>query len=161
MCKDIWPEKAAATPNTPKTLLNEIPHRAARVNHSPAHMLESAVMKEVSEVILLHPKVLWAIRQNTGEADYETFASGHSRRVRFWNWVKRPGPDRYLLADFWMVLKDGRFGLMECKRRDFRMTPSDDRAQRQQKLIDVVKANGGVGGIVTCAEDALEILNAA
>lgn len=36
---------------------------------------------------------------------------------------------------------------------------SGTRELQQSNFIDVVKSAGGVGGFVTCAEDAMEILN--
>ncbi len=115
------------------------------------HDLEAAVQREVFSVLAKHPAVLFAIRQNSGMA-----MSGDSP-IWFYRWARRNGLDM-TLTDFWGVLRDGRMFALECKRRDWKRV-SSAREIQQQAFIDVVKSAGGVGGFVTCAEQAMEILN--
>lgn len=37
----------------------------------------------------------------------------------------------------------------ECKKSDWHMTPSDARAQAQERFINLVRSVGGIGGFVT------------
>lgn len=41
------------------------------------------------------------------------------------------------------------FGAFEAKHSDWHMTPSDHRAQAQERFINLVRSVGGVGGFVT------------
>ena len=43
----------------------------------------------------------------------------------------------------------GVFTAIECKHSDWHMTPSDARAQAQQRFIDLIRSVGGIGGFVT------------
>lgn len=117
--------------------------------------LEAAVQREVFSVLAKHPSVLFAVRQNSGAA-----MSGDVP-IWFYRWARRNGIDM-TLTDFWgMTLHSDRGFVMfaiECKRRDWKRV-SGAREIQQQAFIDVVKSAGGVGGFVTCAEDALAILS--
>lgn len=151
---------AMAGVEVPERWLNNIAPPREIVNHSPAHDLEAAVMHEVNEVIQAHPKVLWAVRINSGGAEFESFNAAN-KRVKFWYWVKKPDRENYLLGDFHIVLRDARYGIIEAKKRSWKMLPSDERARRQGNLIEICKAAGGFGGFACCAEDAKKILDAA
>lgn len=43
----------------------------------------------------------------------------------------------------------GIFTAIECKSSDWHMTPSDHRAQAQQRFIDLVRSVGGIGAFIT------------
>ena len=43
----------------------------------------------------------------------------------------------------------GVFTEIECKHSDWHMTPSDARAQAQQRFIELIRSVGGIGGFVT------------
>ena len=43
----------------------------------------------------------------------------------------------------------GVFTAIECKHSDWHMTPSDARAQAQQRFIELIRSVGGIGGFVT------------
>ena len=43
----------------------------------------------------------------------------------------------------------GVYAAIECKHSDWHMTPSDERAQAQQRYIDLIRSVGGIGGFVT------------
>lgn len=132
------PAKAAAKPRKPPTPTDK-------------QQLEAAVQREVFSVLAKHPAVLFAVRQNSGAA-----MSGDTP-IWFYRWARRNGLDM-TLTDFWGMLRDGRMFAMECKRRDWKRV-SGAREIQQQEFINVVRSAGGVGGFVTSAEDAMEILN--
>lgn len=128
--------------------------KAKRViqNHSGKDELEGAVMREVGEVILLCPNVILAWRQNGGAAQ----AADGVFRIWYYRWLKRPTKMR--LPDYMCVLKDGRMGVIECKRRDWKYTGTEREAE-QKAFIDRIIASGGRGGFVTSADQALKILS--
>lgn len=141
------PEEFQAKPEPAKAAAK--PHKAPTPTDKT--QLEAAVQREVFSVLAKHPSVLFAVRQNSGMA-----MSGDSP-IWFYRWARRNGLDM-TLTDFWGILCDGRMFCIECKRRDWKRV-SGAREIQQQAFIDVVKSAGGVGGFVTCAEDAMEILN--
>ena len=122
---------------------------------SDPHELEASVQREVFSVLAKHPSVLFAVRQNSGAA-----MSGNVP-IWFYRWARRNGVEM-TLVDFWGMLNRGDRGFcmfaLECKRRDWKRV-SGTRELQQSNFIDVVRSTGGVGGFVTCAEDAMEILN--
>ena len=124
--------------------------RKASVASDP-HELEASVQREVFSVLAKHPGVLFAVRQNSGAA-----MSGNVP-IWFYRWARRNGIEM-TLTDFWGMLRDGRMFALECKKRSWKKV-SGTREMQQQAFIDVVKSAGGIGGFVTCAEDAMEILN--
>ena len=118
------------------------------VNRSAPDDLEAAVSDEVEEVLIAHPAVIFAVRQNSGAtADY----------VSFWKWVKWRGDDPATLPDYWGLARFGLFAL-EAKRRNWHYTGTD-RERKQKSFIDMVNAHGGRAGFVTSGAAALEILN--
>lgn len=138
----------------------EAPARAAQKVratpvHSSPHDLEAAVMQEVSGVIGKHPKVLFAVRQNSGAVQME-LKGGNTAPVWFYRWARRRIKMR--ITDFWGMLTDGRMFAIESKRRSW-TKPSGEREEEQHNFILTVQNAGGVGGFVTSAEQALEILN--
>ena len=121
------------------------------VNRSEKEELEGAVMQEVAEVILLCPNVILAWRQNGGAAP----AADGVFRIWYYRWLKRP--TKMLLPDFMCVLRDGRLGVIECKRRDWHYTGTD-REVAQKAFINRIIATGGRGAFVTSAAQALALL---
>ena len=121
---------------------------------SDPHELEASVQREVFSVLAKHPAVLFAVRQNSGAA-----MSGNVP-IWFYRWARRNGVEM-TLTDFWGMLNRGDRGFymfaLECKRRDWKRV-TGTRELQQSNFIDVVRSAGGVGGFVTCAEDAMEIL---
>lgn len=118
---------------------------------SDPHELEASVQREVFSVLAKHPAVLFAVRQNSGAA-----MSGNVP-IWFYRWARRNGVEM-TLTDFWGMLRDGRMFAMECKKRSWKKV-TGTREMQQSNFIDVVRSAGGVGGFVTCAEDAMGILN--
>ena len=118
---------------------------------SDPHELEASVQREVFSVLAKHPSVLFAVRQNSGAA-----MSGNVP-IWFYRWARRNGVEM-TLTDFWGMLRDGRMFAMECKKRSWKKV-TGTREMQQSNFIDVVRSAGGVGGFVTCAEDAMRVLN--
>ena len=118
---------------------------------SDPHELEASVQREVFSVLAKHPAVLFAVRQNSGAA-----MSGNVP-IWFYRWARRNGVEM-TLTDFWGMLRDGRMFCMECKKRSWKRV-TGTRELQQSNFIDVVRSAGGVGGFVTCAEDALALLS--
>lgn len=112
--------------------------------------LEAAVSREIAEVLARHPKVLFAVRQNSGMSEFG------ENKVWFYRWARRRGVEM-TLCDYWGCLTDGRMFAIEAKRRSWTRV-SDKREEMQQAFINVVISAGGVGGFATSGERALEIL---
>ena len=138
------PEDFQSKPEPAKT-----PRKPATA--SDPHELEASVQREVFSVLAKHPAVLFAVRQNSGAA-----MSGNVP-IWFYRWARRNGVEM-TLTDFWGMLRDGRMFCMECKKRSWKRV-SGTREMQQSNFIDVVRSAGGVGGFVTCAEDALALLS--
>ena len=111
---------------------------------------EDSVMREVSALLAIHPKVLFAVRQNSGMAEN---ASGTP--IWFYRWVRSRTKMR--VTDFWGLLTDGRMFACEAKNRLWK-APSGEREMEQQAFLDTVAKAGGVSGFVTSAAQAQRII---
>ena len=111
---------------------------------------EDDVLHEVGQLLSVHPKVIFAVRQNSGMAYNKANAP-----VYFYRWVKSKVKMR--ISDLWGMLTDGRMFAIECKNREW-TKPSDTRELEQQAFLDAVKNAGGVSGFVTSAEQAQLII---
>lgn len=111
--------------------------------------LEADVSKAVAQYLAAHPKVKFAIRQNSGAA---RIGELNNRPIWFYRWVKRKGVEMRI-TDFWGLLIDGRMFAIEVKRPGWKK-PTDQREREQANFIEVV----GFGGFVTCIEDVERIL---
>ena len=123
--------------------------RAAPTPTDPTQ-LEAAVSREIAEVLAIHPKVLFALRINSGSAEIGGVP------IWFWKWVRRRGVEM-TVTDYIGCMTDGRWFAIEAKRRSWTRV-SDKREEMQQAFINVVISAGGVGGFATSGEQALEIL---
>ncbi len=118
---------------------------------------EASVMTDIADVYKTHPNILFAVRQTSGAADIGDY------HVKFWRWLRRNGKVM-TITDTWGVLRDGRFFAIEAKERSWKGVGTGDgkkavRERAQLAFINVVKSGGGVGGFVTSAEQAIQILN--
>jgi hypothetical protein len=111
---------------------------------------EDAVLREAGQLLAVHPKVLFAVRQNSGMAYNEAKAP-----IYFYRWLRSKVKMR--ISDFWGMLTDGRMFAIECKNRTW-TKPSGTRELEQKAFIDTVKHAGGVSGFVTSAEQAQRII---
>ena len=111
---------------------------------------EASVMREIKAMLAVHPKVLWAVRMNSGMSE-----SANGAPVFFHTWVRSKVP--MLLPDFIGQLVDGRMLWLEAKNRLWKK-PSGDREAKQQAFLLTVKYAGGAAGFVTSAEQAQAII---
>jgi hypothetical protein len=111
---------------------------------------EETVMREVSALLAHHPKVLFAIRQNSGMSEN---ASGTP--IWFYRWVRSRTKMR--VTDFWGLLTDGRMFALEAKNRLWK-APSGEREFEQQEFLTAIREAGGVAGFVTSAAQAQKII---
>ena len=115
---------------------------------------ENHVIREVSELLAVHPKVLFAVRQNSGGASYEA-ASGKFAPIMFYKVLT--GQD-LTITDFWGIMRDGRMLAIEAKRRDWK-EPKEPREFRQAAFLMLVRNAGGVAGFVRGTDEAKLLLD--
>ena len=115
---------------------------------------ESHVVREVSELLAVHPKVLFAVRQNSGGASYE-HSSGRHAPIYFYKVLT--GQD-LTITDFWGVMRDGRLLAIEAKRRDWK-EPKEAREYRQAAFMMLIRNAGGVAGFVRGLDEAKALLD--
>lgn len=124
------------------------------VNPSDPHDLEASVMREVASVLAKHPKVLFAIRQNSGSMEVES--NGNKMPIWFYRWAR--SRESMTLPDYWGLLTDGRMFALECKRRNW-IKPTGEREGKQLAFLLTVRYARGIGEFVTCGEDAIKCLS--
>lgn len=128
------------------------PKRAASVHSGKVAVpLEADVSKAVSQYLAVHPKVKFAVRQNSGAA-MMTGKGGAQIPIWFYKFAARKGVEMRI-TDYWGILTDGRCFALEVKRPGW-TKPTDQREREQANFIEVV----GLGGFVTCVEDVERIL---
>lgn len=116
--------------------------------------LESEVVSAISQLLTRHPKVLLAVRQNSGAASYEA-ASGKYAPVVFYRILTHAS--ELTITDFWGILKDGRPFAIEAKREGFKV-PRNDREFKQANFLALVRNIGGIGIFATSADQVAEAL---
>jgi hypothetical protein len=129
--------------------------RASNGNGASTGALEKDVLHAVGQFLAAHPRVLLAVRQNSGAAHYES--NGKAVPIWFYKLVKNAGEHDITLTDYWGFLRDGRPFAIECKRESWRSV-SGEREKKQQAFIHLVEAIGGRGGFVRNVNDAEVIL---
>ena len=125
--------------------------RGPRVEHAD---LEKHVLAAVGELLAVHPKVLWAVRINSGAASYEA-QTGKFRPIFFHIWVRAPEPMR--MADFIGSDTEGRLILMEAKKPSW-TKPTDKREEEQAKFLALARGVGARAGFVRSVDDAARLL---
>jgi len=118
---------------------------------------EGPVLSACIDLLHAHPKVLFAVRQNSGAASYE-HSSGRYAPLWFYKWVKVPEP--VTLPDLWGMLVSGRMFFFEVKRPDWKR-PSDDRERRQEAFLTTVHSRGALSQFITDTEQILKLLEGA
>ena len=116
--------------------------------------LEADVVRAVGDVLALHPRVLFALRINSGAASYEA-ATGRYAPVWFHKWVR--SPEKFRMSDFFGATIDARLLALECKRPGW-TKPTDQREREQAAFLALVRKVGGVGAFITDAEQLHELL---
>ncbi len=133
--------------DAPSEILNNVPDskpRAERVSR------EGPVVAAISELLAVHPRVLWALRVNSGMASYEA-KSGKYAPVHFHKWLRSPMPMR--MPDFFGMMEDGRCIALEAKNPQW-VKPTDQREREQADFLQLIRAHGGIGEFVRSVDDA-------
>jgi hypothetical protein len=110
---------------------------------------EAAVIREVALIVAGHRNVIWAGRFNSGALE-----DSRGIPIFFFRWLKND--DDMKFVDIFGRAKFGYFAL-EAKHRQWHYTGTP-REKAQDAFIQAIRAAGGRGGFVTCAEQAMEIL---
>lgn len=134
----------------------EIAPKRTIVNRTDPAELEASVKTEVSHILAHHPRVLFAVRQNSGAA-WMPSKGGKDAPVSFYFIVRQP--EDMTIVDFTGFLKPMRPFAIECKRRNWKWTGSE-REKEQKAYIDMIKDRGGLGAFVTGGDHLLAILGA-
>ena len=98
----------------------------------------SVVLRAILRALVLHPKVAWAVQMNAGAFKVDD--------------------DRYVkcgfkgMSDITGQLVDGRRLEVEVK------TPNDDLTAEQERFLQVVRANNGVGFMARSVDDIVRHL---
>lgn len=116
--------------------------------------LEAPVVAAISELLSVHPKVAFAVRQNSGAASYEA-KSGRYAPVHFYRIL---GHQQDLtISDFWGFLGDGRMFAFEAKAPGW-VGARNPREIRQSNFLVLVVRHGGIAHFVTDAAQVAELL---
>lgn len=115
---------------------------------------EAPVLKAVGELLAVHPKVEFAVRQNGGASYYEG-AGGKSIPIWFYKIVRKP--EDLTIVDYWGILKDKRIYCFECKRPSWKH-PHTDHEIRQWNFINMIVRAGGIGSFVRSADEVNALL---
>ncbi len=138
-------------------------------NETAKRPLEAEVIRAVEQLLAVHPRVLWALRMNSGSASYEA-KSGKYAPVWFHRWVR--APERVRMSDFYGAIRTplNSLGLMrdidpcitqilaiECKRPGW-TKPTDQREREQAAFLALVRKHGGIGLFATDPQQVAEAL---
>lgn len=116
--------------------------------------LEADVLRAVTDLLAVHPRVIFAVRQNSGQASYEA-KSGKYAPVAFYKWIKAPKP--VTLPDVWGLLNSGKFFFLEVKRGGW-TGPRDDRERKQAAFLALAIEWGALAAFVTDADQVDKVL---
>ena len=141
---------AMAGIDPPQELLNSV---APKRERAAPRDLEGPVVAAISELLAVHPRVLFACRQNSGMASYEA-KSGKYAPVHFYR-ILTHGKE-ITIVDFWGILKDGRMLAIEAKAPGFR-EPRTGREMAQANFLSMVR---NAGGVALFADDAQQVAEA-
>lgn len=136
------------------------PEKIVRTPRKPTEDLEGPVQTAIGELLAIHPKVLFAVRQNSGmmQTEYQNKSTGEvkSSYTWFYKWARRRSK-KMRITDFWGMLVDGRMFAIEAKKPSW-TKPTDDREHEQMEFMLTVRSAGGVSGFANCVEQAQAIL---
>ncbi len=120
--------------------------------------LEAPVIAAISELLAVHPRVIWAMRVNSGSA---VAASGAP--VWFHKFVRRPEPMR--MTDFFGLVKSYNGKpfyntiplAIEAKAPGW-TKPRDDREREQEAFLAMIRDAGGIGIFAISVDDVAKAL---
>ncbi len=115
---------------------------------------ETDVIVDVIKLLKDHPRILYALRMNSGSAEY-TGKDGRLAPVWFHKWVRKP--EKIRMSDFYGATTDARILAVECKRPGWKK-PTDDRELEQAAFLEIVRKNGGIALFCTDASQVIEAL---
>ena len=121
---------------------------------APDDILEDPIQDAIIDLLKVHPRVLFAVRQNTGSASYKA-KTGEWAPVKFYYFVR--AQEYMTIPDIWGLLRDGRFFTCEVK-RSLWTKPTDERERRQAAFIRSVQSVGGIALFATSAAQVEEAL---
>lgn len=143
---------------------NQTPVPPARERAAP-RKLEAPVVAAISELLSVHPRVIWAARFNSGAASYEA-ASGKFAPVWFHKFVRQP--ERMRMPDFFGIThkrgiadepSDSPVKIIAIEAKAPGWTkPRDDREREQAAFLAMVRDCGGIGIFATDVEQVTAAL---
>lgn len=138
-----WTDFAASVLQAPLFAAPTQPARRKRGTLAPPRPRETEVQKLILDALLVHPKVAWIERTNTGAG---RFVGRDGKPGRFVRYGFRGQ------SDLSGMLRDGRVLAIEVKR------PNKDLSPKQAQHLARVRAGGGVAGVARSVEDAFRIV---
>lgn len=114
--------------------------------------LEADIQKSILGFLQLCPKVAFVMRVNSGTF-VERGSDGKQRYIQANRLLKIKGR----VVDVVGQLVDGRFFAVEVKRPGW-THPRNEREEDQEKFINAVNENGGIGLFATSVDDVMEAL---
>lgn len=146
------PEKREAAKAFADESLAAIPPKRER---AAPRQLEAPVIQAVSQLLAVHPRVLWAARFNSG-------AAGEHAQVKFHWFVRKP--EKIRMPDFFgATIERHTCGIwskaiaVECKAPGW-THPRDDREREQAAFLKMIRDAGGIGIFATSAQDVADAL---
>ena len=110
-----------------------IPPKRKYTRHEHAET-EAPVIDAVGDLLWKHPRVLFAVRQNSGAAGY----------VQFHKIVRQPEGVKVKMPDYWGILTDRRIIAIECKRPAWNGI-ANEREESQAAFLGMIRGLGGIG----------------
>lgn len=138
------------------------PKRVVKPSGKP---LEAPVIAAISELLAVHPRVLIALRMNSGSLTY-TAANGKQVPVWMHKWLR--SPEKMRMSDFFGILNcnyventlDYRTFAIEAKAPGW-TKPTNEREEEQAAFLDLITRHGGRAGFATSVEEARAIIEGA
>jgi len=144
----------------PAALLNNLAPKRVYQKGDPS-TLEAATLRAVGELLARHPKVLFAVRQNSGSMQY-TNTKGDAVPVWFVKIIRQPAGVRVKMPDYWgFIVGNGCVPFaIECKRASWERV-SNEREEAQAAFLGMVRGIGGIGIFATDAQQVAAALDSA
>ncbi len=141
-----------------QTVIKPVKKRAA------PRSLEGPVVAAISELLAVHPRVIWAMRINSGAAIYPD-KMGKPVPVWFHKFLR--SPEKMRMPDFMGIIMRGEFdGHYPFKTRNIAIEakapgwtkPRDDREREQAAFLSMIRDAGGIGMFATDVAQVAEAL---
>ena len=155
-----WDSHYAILSNRPAKYQVEVPDARKPVQHSDPDELEGAVMKEVASVLKTHPRIVFAMRVNSGAA-WMPSKGGKDAPVAFYRIVRNPMSYAITIVDFTGWYGKGTSVLpfaFECKRRSWKYK-GDAREVAQGNYLKMIEAFGGIASFITSGQQVINLLD--